>query len=60
MAEPVGGLNCCKKTVSTTHYYLGSKAKARSSETKVLRFDSLLGSLVTSGKKNSLKIKKNV
>jgi hypothetical protein len=29
---------------------LGSKAKARSSETKLLRFDAVLGSLITSGK----------
>jgi hypothetical protein len=29
---------------------LGSKAKARSSETKLLRFDAVLESLITSGK----------
>ncbi len=30
--------------------FLGSKARVKSAETKVLRFDAILGGLVTSGK----------
>jgi hypothetical protein len=35
-------------------FFLGSKARVRSSETKVLRFDSIVGNLVTSGKTEEL------
>jgi len=43
-------LHC--ETLQQYAYCSGSKARLKSSETKVLRFDALLGNLVTSGEYN--------